>query len=234
MLFKLLTTYTKMISIPNKVPRKKRVFLGPLSRKILKLSNWEITGEFPNYKKIILIGVPHTANRDAWYALLAVLALDLKINFFGARWIFTRLPSPYTFSKDVDRLGIPWPLGWLQKIILLKLGGIPVYRNKSKGLIKGAIEEFSKMEEYVLAIAPEAGTEQVKKFRSGFYYLAKELDIPYLPIELDFKNRRFHVQKEQFVCMSFEEESKKIISLFEGVEGALREFKMPEETEQKD
>ena len=27
-----------------------------------------------------------------------------------------------------------------QKIILLKLGGIPVYRNKSKGLIKGAIE----------------------------------------------------------------------------------------------
>ena len=81
MLFKLLTTYTKMISIPNKVPRKKRVFLGPLSRRILKLSNWEITGEFPNYKKIILIGVPHTANRDAWYALLAVLALDLKINF---------------------------------------------------------------------------------------------------------------------------------------------------------
>ena len=41
-------------------------------------------------------------------------------------------------------------------------------------------------------------------------------------------------QKEQFVSMSFEKESKKIISLFEGVEGALREFKMPEETEQKD
>ena len=173
---KLLSNFQICTSIPNKVPRKKRVFLGPLSRRILKLSNWEITGEFPNYKKIILIGVPHTANRDAWYALLAILALDLKINFFGARWIFTRLPSPYTFSKDVDRLGIPWPLGWLQKIILLKLGGIPVYRNKSKGLIKGAIEEFSKMEEYVLAIAPEAGTEQVKKFRSGFYFLAKEME----------------------------------------------------------
>ena len=41
-------------------------------------------------------------------------------------------------------------------------------------------------------------------------------------------------KKEQFVSMSFEEESKKIISLFEGVEGALREFKMLEETEQKD
>ena len=33
--------------------QKERVFLGPLSRKILKLSNWEITGEFPNYKNNI-------------------------------------------------------------------------------------------------------------------------------------------------------------------------------------
>ena len=69
-----------MISIPDKVPRKKRIVLGPLSRKLLQLSKWDITGEFPNYKKIILIGAPHTANRDAWYALLAILALDLKIN----------------------------------------------------------------------------------------------------------------------------------------------------------
>ena len=73
-----------MISIPDKVPRKKRIVLGPLSRKLLQLSKWDITGEFPNYKKIILIGAPHTANRDAWYALLAILALDLKINFFGS------------------------------------------------------------------------------------------------------------------------------------------------------
>ena len=87
------------------------------------------------------------------------------------------------------------------------------------------------MDEYILAIAPEAGTEQARKFRSGFYYLAKELNIPYLPIELDFKNRRFHIQKEQFVSLSFEEESLKIISLFEGVGGALREFKMLEEEE---
>ena len=220
-----------MIFIPDKVPRKKRNILGPISRKLLKWSKWDITGEFPNYKKLILIGLPHTANRDAWYALLAILALDLKITFFGAKWIFTRLPSPYTFSKNVDRLGIPWPLGWLQKRILIKLGGIPVYRNKSKGLIKGAIEEFSKLDEYVLVIAPEAGTEQVKKFRSGFYYLAKELNIPYIPIELDFENRRFHVQKEQFVSMSFEEESEKIKFLFKGVKGALREFKMLEEKE---
>ena len=104
MLFKLLITYTKMIFIPNKVPRKKRVFLGPLSRKILKLSNWEITGEFPNYKKIIL----------------------------------------------------------------LKLGGIPVYRNKSKGLIKGAIEEFQKWKNTFLQLLQKLGQSRLKNLEVDF------------------------------------------------------------------
>ena len=49
----------------------------------MKLFRWEIEGNIPNLKKMILVGVPHTAMRDAWYALLAVLALDLKINFLA-------------------------------------------------------------------------------------------------------------------------------------------------------
>ena len=85
--------------IPENIPRRKRRILGPLGRFLMKLFNWNIVGEFPTNKRMVLIGVPHTAMRDAWYALLAVLALDLKINFFGAKWIFTRLPSLFTLSR---------------------------------------------------------------------------------------------------------------------------------------
>ena len=35
---------------------------------------------------MILIGVPHTAHRDAWFGLLVVLSLDLRVNFFGAKF----------------------------------------------------------------------------------------------------------------------------------------------------
>ncbi len=175
---------------------------------------------------MILIGAPHSAMRDAWYGLLAVLALDLKVTFFGARWIFTRLPSLVTFSKNLDKQGIPWPLGWLQKIILMRLGGVPVYRVNSRGTIKGAIEEFSKIDNYLLLIAPEAGTEVAYKFRSGFYYLAKELDIPYVPVEIDFKNRAFNIRNPEKVSSNFEEESQKVIEIFDGVEGATRVFTM--------
>ena len=131
-----------------------------------------------------------------------------------------------TFSKNLDKLGIPWPLGWLQKIILMRLRGVPVYRVNSRGTIKGAIEEFSKIDNYLLLIAPEAGTEVAYKFRSGFYYLAKELDIPYVPVEIDFKNRAFNIREPEKVSSNFEEESKKVIQIFDGVEGATRVFTM--------
>lgn len=217
-----------MIKVPEKIPQKKRIILGPLSRFLLKIFKWDITGEIPNLSKMVLIGAPHSAMRDGWYGLLAVLALDLKVTFYGASWIFTRLPSLITFSKNLDKLGIPWPLGWLQKIILIRLGGVPVYRVNSRGTIKAAIEKFSTLDNYLLLIAPEAGTELVPKFRSGFYYLAKELNIPYVPVEIDFKNRAFNIRSPENVTSSFEEESKKIISIFEGVEGATRVFTMSE------
>ena len=220
-----------MNPLPQDVDQKKRRLLGPTARYILKISNWEINGEIPNYNRMVLVGVPHTAMRDAWYGLLTVLALDLKASFFGAKWVFTRLPSPITFSKNLDRLGIPWPLGWLQKKMLVRLGGIPVYRTEAKGHIRSAIEEFSKLENFVLVLTPEGGTDPVSHFRSGFYFIAKDMNIPYIPIEIDFKNRSFNVKDPHFITGSFEEESLKLEKLFEGVEGATRTFTMLKERE---
>jgi hypothetical protein len=220
-----------MNPLPQNVDQKKRRLLGPTARYILKISNWEINGEIPNYNRMVLVGVPHTAMRDAWYGLLTVLALDLKASFFGAKWVFTRLPSPITFSKNLDRLGIPWPLGWLQKKMLVRLGGIPVYRTEAKGHIRSAIEEFSKLEKFVLVLTPEGGTDPVSHFRSGFYFIAKDMNIPYIPIEIDFKNRSFNVKDPHFITGSFEEESLKLEKLFEGVEGATRTFTMLKERE---
>ena len=69
-------------------------------------------------------------------------------------------------------------------------------------------------------------SETAQKFRSGFYYLAKELDIPYVPVEIDFKNRAFNIRDPEKVSSNFEEESKKVIQIFDGVEGATRVFTM--------
>ena len=88
----------------------------------MKLFRWEIKGEIPDLSKMILIGLPHTAMRDAWYALLAVWSLDLKINFFGAAWIFTRLPSLFTISKNLDRARYTVAILVVTEISFIKTG----------------------------------------------------------------------------------------------------------------
>ena len=84
---------------------------------------------------------------------------------------------------------------------------------------------------FVLVLTSEGGIYAVSQFRSGFYYIAKDMNIPYVPIEIDFKNRSFNIQKPHFITGSFEEESLKLEELFEGVEGATRTFTMLREKE---
>ena len=55
----------------NNLAVKKRRILGPLGRFLMKLFRWDIKGEIPDLRKMILIGLPHTAMRDSGYALLA-------------------------------------------------------------------------------------------------------------------------------------------------------------------
>ena len=211
--------------IPDKIPVKKRKILGPMARFLLNKHNWSIVGEIPNMKKMILIGVPHTAYRDAWFGLLAVLALDLKVKFFGAKWVFSRLPSPITFSRNLDHLGMPWPLGWLQKYMLVRLGGIPVHREENKGMIESVKDILKSLDSFILLLAPEGGIERVENFRSGFYYLAKNLDVPYVPIAFDYKNRQFKIYPFKKVSDSFEKDNQEIKYIFDGVEGHYRTFR---------
>ena len=79
--------------------QKKRKILGPIGRILLKVFNWKIEGEIPDLKKMILIGLPHTAMRDAWYALLAVWALDLKINFLALHGCLLDFQAFLLFQK---------------------------------------------------------------------------------------------------------------------------------------
>lgn len=210
---------------PNHYHKKRRRILGPIARLLLKREKWTIIGEIPNINRMVLIGAPHTAYRDAWFALLAVLSLDIKVKFFGARWIFSRLPSPIHFSKNLDRQGIPWPFGWLQKYFLLRLGGIPVFREENKGLIESVSEVLEGLNSFILCVAPEGGLKHVDTLRSGYYYISKKLDIPCVPIEIDFENRRFKIHKPREVLDTFEEDSLAVQKIFDGIVGYKRIFK---------
>ena len=82
-----------MISTNEKIAKKQRKILGPLGRLLLKVFRWEIKGKIPDLEKMILIGIPHTAMRDAWYALLAVWACLLYTSPSPRDISGSRMPS---------------------------------------------------------------------------------------------------------------------------------------------
>ena len=135
------------------------------------------------------------------------------------------MPSPIHFSKNLDRQGIPWPFGWLQKYFLLRLGGIPVFREENKGLIESVSEVLEGLNSFILCVAPEGGLKHVDTLRSGYYYISKKLDIPCVPIEIDFENRRFKIHKPRKVLDTFEEDSLAVQKIFDGIIGYKRIFK---------
>ena len=111
------------IKITNNHPNKERKILGPIGRFFLKLVKWDIVGNLPDKKRIIIASAPHSSTFDAIYAYIVCLATDLKFYFLGSVSMFTRIVIPLPFKKNPDKLGIPHPFGKIQNKILLEMWG---------------------------------------------------------------------------------------------------------------
>ena len=108
---------------------KNRRILSLIAKPLLKLSGFKVTGSFPSNNRVILVAIPHTSVYDMYLMFLMVYTLGIDMNFLAAKWIFSRIASPFRLYTDPDKQGIPWPLGFIQKYIFIKAGGIPVVRS---------------------------------------------------------------------------------------------------------
>ena len=88
----------KDIKITKNHPIKKRYILGPLGRIFLKIINWDIIGNLPDKKRIIIASAPHSSSFDSIYAFFVCLASDLKFYFLGSISMFTRIVIPIPFN----------------------------------------------------------------------------------------------------------------------------------------
>ena len=66
------------------------------------------------------------------------------------------------------------PLGWL----LRKMGGIPVDRKRGSSVVLSVINEMKKKDVVHLALAPEGTRQAVKRWKSGFHTIAREVGCP--------------------------------------------------------
>ena len=178
--------------VHQKTARKKRYILKLIAPILLKLSGFQIKGAFPNNERVVLIAVPHTSFYDMYIMFLMVYTLGVDINYLAAKWIFTRIASPIRLYPDPDRQGIPWPLGFIQKRIFIRSGGIPVVRSRNENQVPKIIDELSKKKAFNLVIAPEGGITKNNTLRLGFIPIAAKLNADVVPIQVDYQNKVFN------------------------------------------
>ena len=208
-------------------PNKKRKILGPIGRFVLKVVNWDIVGNLPDKKRIIIASAPHSSTFDAVYAYIVCLATDLKFYFLGSVSMFTRIVIPLPFKKNPDKLGIPHPFGKIQNKALLEFGGIPVWRAKSTGLTQQVINQLKSKDKFILYLTVEGEMKTNGTIKSGFHYIGKALDATVVPTKIDYKNRRFELMEELVLTDSADDDKYALMERYHLVQGKNKTFYKP-------
>jgi len=150
-----------VLPLPPNAPRvKPNAFTRWLGRTVLRLGGWSMEGEFPDVRKLVLIGAPHSSNWDGIWGLAAKLALGLDIRILGKDSLF-RIP--------------------LVGLVLRRLGVIPVDRSAAHGVVEQSAAMIRRAERFWYGLAPEGTRKPVERWKTGFWKIAKAADVPVLP-----------------------------------------------------
>ena len=158
--------------LPPNAPRvKPNAFTRWLGRSVLRLGGWRVVGPLPDLSKLVLIVAPHSSNWDGIWGFAAKLALGFEVKVLGKAQLFW------------------WPLGPL----LRKLGVIPIDRSSPQGTVGQAVEMIRRSERIWYAITPEGTRKRVEKWKSGFWKIAHEAQVPILPAYFHYPDRRIGI-----------------------------------------
>lgn len=171
-----------------------------LGRTLLRWSGWRFEGSLPDVPKLVIAVAPHTTNWDFVIGVLALWAMDVKISFLGKHTLFRG-----------------WFGRWMRSI-----GGIPVDRTQSHGVVGETVAAFNRVDRMVLAIAPE-GTRQLDKgFKKGFLYIALAAKAPVLLAYFDFSRKVVGFGPLLVPSNDVESDMKQVLDFYRPIRGKYR------------
>jgi 1-acyl-sn-glycerol-3-phosphate acyltransferase len=138
-----------------------------LARWLLALFGWRVDIVWPPGPKGVIAFYPHTSNWDFVVGYLAKLAAGLPVQWMGKDTLFRGPFAP----------------------LLRRMGGIPVNRREPTGLIRQLARELERRPWIWLAVAPEGTRRYVDHWKSGFYHLALEAQVPVGLAFIDWRTR---------------------------------------------
>lgn len=158
--------------LPPSAPRvKPNAFTRWIGRSVLRIGGWRVVGPLPDVARLVLIAAPHSSNWDGVWGFAAKLALGFEVKVLGKAQLFW------------------WPLGPL----LRRLGVIPIDRSSPQGTVEQAVDMIRRADRLWYAITPEGTRRRVEKWKSGFWKIAHEAQVPILPAYFHYPEKRIGV-----------------------------------------
>ncbi|MCY7301226.1 MAG: lysophospholipid acyltransferase family protein [Ilumatobacteraceae bacterium] len=117
--------------------------------------------------KCVMIAAPHTTNWDFPLTLALAKVGGVKISWLGKRSLFTGPMGP----------------------IMRWLGGVAVDRDAPGGMVASLAAEFEKHEQLALVVPAEGTRSKTEHWKSGFYRIAEQADVPIVLAFVDKSTR---------------------------------------------
>lgn len=138
-----------------------------IGRTFMTVTGWNVTGELPPDKKFVLIGAHHTSNWDFFLGIATIFIFRVNASWMGKHTLFVG------------------PVG----LLLRALGGIAINRQYSRGVVSQMVAALQESEQQVILLAPSGTRKKIANWRSGFYQIAYQANVPIVCGYLDFQKK---------------------------------------------
>ena len=139
-----------------------------LARWLLHLTGWKLVGTRPECDHYVLIAAPHTSNWDFPLMLIFAAAFEIKVTWMAKHSLFYP------------------PMGWIMRAP----GGLPIIRHKNRKVVDSMVDAFGNQPHLVLVVPTEGTRDKSTYWKSGFYHIARQANVPIVPSFLDYGSKR--------------------------------------------
>ncbi len=176
-----------------------------VGRSWLAFFGWKVEGPPPGVPKAVVVAYPHTSNWDFPFALAVAYAHGVDIRWLG--------------KKQMFRPAFGWLFRWL--------GGVPVDRTKSTGLVDAVVETIGQYDELLVVIPPEGTRGQAGRWKSGFYWIAVNAKVPIILSFLDYSRKVGGIGTTFMPTGNLEADFEKIRDFYDGIDGKFPAKQVP-------
>jgi len=177
-----------------------------IAQVVFFLFRWRPEGSVPEVPRLIAIAAPHTSAWDMVFMLSYIWYHRISVVWLGKEALFQNIF-----------------VGWFFR----KTGGIPVDRSGEGHQVERLAAIVRDAERIRLCLAPSGSRGRGDYWRSGFYHLALQAEVPVLLAYVDYNRRRIGVGPLLRLSGEVERDMNEIRRFYFGIEGKYPDLETP-------